>query len=173
MPLLIFICNFSVVSAMALEVNIDPNARTAENEFEFEAGHWVGKSEWSADGEFDSCMVAEHNDNDEMLILRLDQNNILTLGIFQKIWKRKLYAGLSVIIVVDHHTPIIGMGILYSDDILMIYFRDKENALSEIGGGKMMLVSVGRQSVYFNLDFSDQAISYLRECVVRGLGGKI
>ena len=49
-------------------------------EFDFEIGHWVGKSEWSSGGHFESCMVSEHNDKDEILVLRLDRKRDLTIG---------------------------------------------------------------------------------------------
>lgn len=140
-------------------------------EFEFQFGHWVGKSEVSPNGQFESCMISEHNDGDELLIIRLDKKNVLTLGVFGKEWQGNILTQLPALVMVDHRFLHFGMAVLFARDTLAIKLGDPASNLKTIINGKSLSVSAQEDAAIFGLTDADKAVAYLKRCALRGLNG--
>lgn len=157
----------SIVAAVF--INSSAVMAGGESEFEFSSDHWVGKSEESSTGKFESCMIAEHNSNGELLILRLDINDILTLGIFEKRWKGKLFIPIPVIVMVDHKIISFHKGMLFADDAMGFELENHSHDLRSIADGQLLSVTLLDENTVFDLTGSKAAVDYLRNCVGHGL----
>ena len=104
-------------------------------EFDFEVGHWVGKSEWSSGGHFESCMVSEHNDKNEILIIRLDRKRELTIGLFEMQWQATPQSPVDLVVIIDHIMVHSGKGWLQSKDALLIRLEPMKTSLSSLESG--------------------------------------
>jgi hypothetical protein len=138
-------------------------------EFEFEFGHWVGKSEWSSGGHFESCMVSEHNDQNEIIVIRLDRKRELTVGLFEKTWDANAPAPLDLLVMIDHALIYAGNGWLHAKDSLLIRLESADKTLTRLSGGQLLQASANDQSMMFNLKDADKAIGFLRSCLKTGL----
>jgi hypothetical protein len=140
-------------------------------EFEFQFGHWLGKPEVSPNGQFQSCMISEHNDSDELLIFRFDKENVLTLGVFEKEWQGKIPTQLQALVMVDHQILHFGMALLFASDALVIELDDPASSLKTLVNGKLLSIGAQDESAIFSLAGADMAVAYLQRCALRGLGG--
>lgn len=139
------------------------------SEFDFQFGHWVGQPEVSATGQFESCMISEHNDSDELLILRLDKDNELSVGVFEKNWQGKALTSIPSMVMVDHRILFFGMGLLYANDALTITLGKQAGSLESIAAGKLLNISATDQSAIFGLTDADKAVAYLQKCALKGV----
>ncbi len=149
--------------ALVLSTHATPNSA-----FEFAEGHWVGKSEWSEAGRFESCMVSEHNEADERLILRLDRSNSLTVGIFDKAWRDAGALEVQVLALADHRIFHFGSGLLLGNKILAFEITEPEISLAKLSEARLLSVNANDETVVFALAGADRALSYLLDCVRNG-----
>ncbi len=156
--LLLYLAISPILAGAALA---QPNLYT---EFEFESGHWVGKPQYSSNGQFDSCMVSEHNDQDNRLIIRLDGNNSLTLGVFGKDWGKSAPLRIQASALVDHQVLFKGTGLLHSDDSLGVLLSGTKKSLAMLARGKLLVVYALSRSIVFDLSGSEKAVNYLIRC---------
>ncbi len=98
-------------------------------------------------------------------MLRLDTSMSLTIGIFEHQWKGDQFKALKLLAVVDHLVIHWGTGMLQGRDVLTFLVNDTGRALYALSTGKKLLVTVGQQSIQFDLDGGDAAIGYLTKCL--------
>lgn len=149
-----------------------PFAASASSDFgfEFQFGHWVGKPELSSAGEIESCMISEHNDRDELLILRLDNARTLTLGVFEKQWPFDPPAASLPIVAIDHRIMVLGPNHFLAKSALVLELINSDSSLNAMVNGRFLSVSVSDIVTVFDLTGADEAIAYLLSCVsIRGL----
>ncbi|CTQ56136.1 hypothetical protein LP7551_04693 [Roseibium album] len=137
----------------------------SDAEFAFEHGHWVGNPKLSLAGEIESCMISTHNDLDELLILRLDTEEKLTLGVFEKRWPTNAPTSSKVLILIDHSVLFFGSGLFHSKTELVTVIDDSEHSLNFLGNGRLISVSALETSAVFELAGSTEAITYIKECI--------
>lgn len=154
----------AVFGLINFSVQASPNS-----EFEFAVGHWLGKSEWSRADRFESCMISEHNESDELLIFRLDRSGSLTIAVFEKEWKDASLLSLPVLVLADHDILFSGQGLLYAKDVLVFEIPEPRTSFSTLSNATLLSVTANQLSTVFSLDNSDQAIAFLKECVTNGL----
>ncbi len=143
---------------------------STHSEFEFQVGHWVGNPQLSSSGEIKSCLLSKHNDFEELLIIRLDNENQLTLGVFEKEWSDEPPDSTNSIVMVDHQVLYFGNGIFHSNTALVVELDNPTSDLNAIAGGKFLSVSALGLTTAFDLKNADEAIAYLRNCTsIRGL----
>lgn len=136
--------------------------------FEYADGHWVGKSEWSSAHDFESCMIAVHNDLDELLVIRLERSGSMTIAVFEKRWMNAAMKDLSVSAFADHEPLFTGHGLLYAPDALAFEPSSPATARELLRTAKLLSVTANGLSSVFALSGSDAAIGYLEDCVGRG-----
>ena len=141
---------------------------SSNGEFEFEQGHWVGKSEWSDLGKFESCMVSLHNDEDVLLILRLDRNYSLTVGVFEKHWRNSSEPITDVTAQTDHKILYSGIGLLIESNTLSFEIEKPTQSIQLLGSSQYLRVAIDDEETIFDLTDSDQAMSFLKECLENG-----
>ena len=138
-------------------------------DFEYADGHWVGKSEWSSAHVFESCMIAEHNDLDELLVIRQEPTGSITIAVFEKRWMDATMKSLPVLAFADHEPLFSGLGLLYAPDALAFEPKPPTAAKELLRAAKLLSVTAKGLSSVFALSGSDAAIDYLEDCVGKGL----
>lgn len=114
-------------------LNLEQLSATEAGEFEFEQGHWVGKSEWSVLGKFESCLVSLHNDENVLLILRLDRNYSLTVAVFEKHWRNSSEPIADVTAQADHKILYSGIGLLIESNTLSFEIEKPTQSIHLLG----------------------------------------
>jgi hypothetical protein len=113
--------------------------------------------------------VSEHNDKDEILILRLDRQQDLTIGLFEKQWRTAPQGALQLVMLVDHTILHSGEGWLQAKDALLIRLVPTGASLSKFATGKFLQIAAADQSMVFNLKDSGKAVAFLKSCLRQGL----
>ena len=149
-------------------LNVGQLSATEVGEFEFEQGHWVGKSEWSDLGKFESCMVSLHNDEDVLLILRLDRNYSLTVAVFEKHWRNSPEPIADVTAQADHKILYSGIGLLIESNILSFEIEKPTQSIQLLGSSEYLRVAIVDDETVFELTDSDRAMSFLKKCWENG-----
>ena len=140
-----------------------------DNEFEYSSGHWVGRSEWSSAHVFESCMIAEHNDDNELLVIRHERSGGVIVAVFEKKWMAATMKKLPILAFADHDLLFSGIGLLYAPDVLAFEAREPEATKRILRAAKLLSVTANGLSSVFALSGSDAAIDFLEDCVGKGL----
>ena len=133
--------------------------------FEFERGHWAGKAEVSEAGAVEACTLSLHNDQSEYLLLRLDQERSLLLGVSDKNWKATAPGVIRIIILVDHALVYSGQAILITDSFITLEVPRPMNALTHIAKGRALMILHNDDKTVFRLEFAATAIDFLIKCL--------
>lgn len=108
LPLTIFLLFSSGLSAIA-------------STFDFEFGHWAGRIERDISGRVAACVVSIHNTDDEMLLLRLDGSDYLSLGVFDVSWGPGTPNSNTIVVLVDHKVIRTGVAISDKEGSVMVH----------------------------------------------------
>lgn len=162
-PIWRFLCFFLMLSfGIALASTAGANTH---DEFEFQRGHWVGNPKLTSAGELESCMISTHNELDELLIIRLDQDEDLTLGVFEKWWPISAPATTGLVVLVDHRILLARSGFFPSSTEVVAEIDNAKSSLNIIGSGNILSVTAMEMSATFGLADAAEAIAYLQKCV--------
>jgi hypothetical protein len=137
----------------------------AHSEYRFEFEHWYGQSFSTDDGNFNSCIASLHNSNDQLLLIKLDRDFDLSIGVSDYGWEAKLGDTVPVKAWLDHRILYNGTAIAISKDVYYMQLTQLDRSLRQMRAAKKLLIQIRKQSVLFNLKGMTQTLNSLNACV--------
>ena len=160
-----------VLSALFLAVTMSAilvPAASAHSRHEFEIGHWYGKSYHSGEGEFRNCVVSLHDDGGNLLLVKIDKDLDLSLGVSRREWKLNAGDVAQADVLFDHHQLYKGAAIAVFRDLYLMNLPGRTGAIEVMRRAAFASVRIGDQTIVFALPKVDEALRELAICVEHG-----
>ena len=138
-------------------------------DYRFDSEHWYGQSFDTDDGRFGSCIASLHNPSDQFLLIKLDRDFDLSIGVSDDDWAANLGDTVPVDAWLDHSLFYSGPAVAISKDLYYMQLTQTDRSLNLMRGAQKMLVQIRQQSVLFKLKGINPALNSLVACVNHGL----
>ena len=141
----------------------------AQAEYRFDFEHWYGQSFDTDDGRFGSCIASLHNPSDQLLLIKLDRDFDLSVGVSDDGWNAKLVDTVPVNAWLDHSLFYRGPAIAISKDVYYMQLTQTDRTLKLMRSAQKMLIQIRKKSVLFKLKGIAPTLNSLIACVKHGL----
>lgn len=134
----------------------------------FDSEHWAGQFYESEDGRLDICVLSLHNSLDQLLLIRLDKHQILSVGVSDQSWRATTGETVRATLFIDHSRFYRGPAEAMSEDVFVMQLPQLDQALDDLSRADDVLINIKKMVLNFNLKGVGNALDWLVECVRHG-----
>ncbi len=141
---------------------------SVQAEYRFGFDHWYGQSFDSKDGNFSNCVVSILNEDENVLLIKLDRAFNLSIGVYNIEWNLNKGETIPAEIWFDHNLLYKELIVSISKDFYFLNLVQATRSMNMMHGAKMALVQIGNQTILFKLKGITRALNSLVACVKHG-----